>query len=37
MDNGEPLGCWCVLDIAAQVPEKRCWLREHGFDQGWYD
>lgn len=33
--SDQPLGCWCVVRIAARVKRKQCWAREMGLDFGW--
>ena len=37
LEDGDTLGCWCILEVAAQDKEKKCWLRAQGINQGWYD
>jgi hypothetical protein len=32
-----PLGCWCYLPVAAQIPSKDCWARANDLEEGWPD
>lgn len=36
-DTGEvfPLGCWCILSVAANIKSKECWATENGIEDGW--
>jgi len=30
-----PVGCWCVTQLGARLPEKSCWLDSQGIPGGW--
>lgn len=34
-ESDDQAGCWCVLELAAQLPKKKCFARNHGYDFGW--